>query len=194
VNAAFYSKKMKGQGSVWAFGEVKEGSGWEALPDDSRVWLHVSNRPLSDEECETLATSLNEFLGHWSAHGQALKSSWRLEGRRALVVGLDEGSAGATGCSIDKLVHHLQGFSGSGLDTPLNWFSRDLVIHYYITANDPAESEWKESSLAGYWALRKAHQIADDSLVVNSVVSTKAQCLPSLVKAFASTWHTEMWR
>jgi hypothetical protein len=51
-----------------------------------------------------------------------------------------------------------------------------------------------ESSLAGYWAMRKALQIADDSLVVNSVVSKKEQCLPSLVKSFASTWHAEMWR
>ena len=185
---------MKDQGPVWAFGEVKQGSGWETLPDDSRVWLHVSNRRLSDDECELLAGSLEEFLANWSAHGQALKASWRLEGRRALMVGLDEGSAGATGCSIDKLVRRLQGIAGSGRDAPLNWFSRDRVIHYYITPNDPAGSEWMESSLAGYWAMRKALKIADDSLVVNSVVSNKEQCLPSLVKSFASTWHAEMWR
>ena len=185
---------MKDQVSVWAFGEVDQGSEWEALPDDSRVWLHVSNRRLSDVECETLAQSLNEFLAHWSAHGQALNASWRLEGRRALMVALDERSAGATGCSIDKLVHWLQAFCGSGLEEPLDWFSRNLVIHYYINTHGSAEPCWIESSLSGYWAMRKAQQIEPNSLVVNSVVNSKGQCEPTLVKEFDSTWHAEMWR
>jgi len=194
VNAPFYSQKMKDQGLVWAFGEAQQGSEWESLPDDARVWLHVSNRQLSDEECETLAESLDKFLKQWSAHGQALKAGWRLEGRRALMVALDEGSAGATGCSIDKLVHWLQAFSGSEHDAPLDWFSRGLVIHYYVDPSASSETCWKENSLAEYWAMRKAQQIGENSLVVNSVVSRKGQCLPTLVQEFASTWHVEMWR
>ena len=195
---------MQSQKEVWAEGQVQTGGAWEALPMESRVWVHCSNRLLTPRECEELAIVLSDFLGGWSAHGQALQAGWRLEGRRCLIIGLNEAHAGATGCSIDKLVHLLQTYTGSDASSPLDWMRRDRVIHYYIGSHAErvdslgskvrSEGTWREDQLADFWAMRKAGTIDENSLVINPVIQMKGESEPTLAMEFHSTWHAEMWR
>ena len=51
---------------------------------------------------------VDEFLSTWKAHGVPLTSARDLRYDRFLLVGVDEASAGASGCSIDAMVHHLE--------------------------------------------------------------------------------------
>ena len=53
---------------------------------------------------------------------------------RVLVVGLDEQRAGATGCSIDKLVGFIR---AQGQKTGVDWFYRHQVVW-----RQPGDSVW----------------------------------------------------
>lgn len=81
---------------------------FDQLPGESRLWIFAAERPLSSSEADSLLAVVDQFLSHWKAHGVPLTVArdWRYD--RFLLVGVDEGSAGASGCSIDAMVRQLE--------------------------------------------------------------------------------------
>lgn len=75
------------------------------LSPDSKVWVFQANKPLAPHELQYIANALDTFCESWTAHNQALAASWELKAPYWLVVAVDERQAGASGCSIDKLMH-----------------------------------------------------------------------------------------
>lgn len=82
---------------------------FETLPDASRVWIFGSDRPLAEAGSTALLAAVERYLADWTAHGQPLTVGNQLRDARFLVVGVDQSTAGATGCSIDGLFRVLQG-------------------------------------------------------------------------------------
>jgi hypothetical protein len=148
--------------------------------------LYSADRLLTDQEQAELPDAIEPFLSDWVAHGQSLRASWRLEGGRCLLIALDAVGPHATGCSIDAKVHWLQEL---GLQWGIDWMSRSIVTYYNADA-----STWQDLPLASFWAARKAGVVDDKTKVVNSVVSNKLECEPTLVCSFTSSWHEAMWR
>ena len=140
----FYLAIMMKSEIVWDESHQLLGTGWSKLPDESRVWLHLANRVLSDEELVGWAEAMEGFLSNWTAHGQGLRASWSLFGRRLLVVGLDESLAGATGCSIDQLMRLIQS-EGMGLTPPVDWLTRTHTLY-------KGDGIWRELDLHAFWA------------------------------------------
>ena len=71
---------------------------FETLPDSSRVWVFGSDRPLSEEATATLMAAVEQHLVDWKAHGEPLTAAYEWRFGRLLVVGVDQRSAGASGC------------------------------------------------------------------------------------------------
>ena len=84
---------------------------FEQLPPDSRLWIYQATRPFTQEEEKTISDSLREFCGQWSAHGDALQTSFLVKHKQFIVLSVDENSAGASGCSIDGSVRVLKELS-----------------------------------------------------------------------------------
>ena len=82
---------------------------FETLPDAARVWVFGSDRPLNEQGTQTLMKAVEEFLAEWKAHGEPLTVGYEWRFGRLLVVGVDQRTAGASGCSIDGLFRVLQG-------------------------------------------------------------------------------------
>jgi hypothetical protein len=80
---------------------------FDRLPDAARMWVFAAERPLTAAEASRLLGVVDTFLDQWQAHGEPLTAGrdWRYD--RFLMVGVDESAAGASGCSIDALVHSL---------------------------------------------------------------------------------------
>ncbi|NUO61956.1 MAG: hypothetical protein HOQ34_00145, partial [Gemmatimonadaceae bacterium] len=80
----------------------------DSLPDDARVWVFGSERPLDDASATRLLGVVDQYLSRWAAHGEPLTSarSWRDD--RFLTIAVDQRTAGASGCSIDALFRQLQ--------------------------------------------------------------------------------------
>ena len=81
---------------------------FERLPDQARLWVFASERPLSQRECAALLERVDGFLSRWKAHGAPLAAgrAWLYD--RFLAVAVDESVTPPSGCSIDALVHMLK--------------------------------------------------------------------------------------
>jgi len=106
---------------------------------------------------------------------------------RVLVVGLDEQQAGATGCSIDKLVGFVR---AHGAEAGINWFDRHQVVW-----RQPG-GKWAATRTSEFWAMRKAGVVSGETEVVDPLVSSLNDARSDkgyLVKTFDESWHAEMW-
>jgi len=81
---------------------------FDNLPDDSRVWIFGATAPVDEVDSAKLLAAVDAFLVQWQAHGHPLTAArdWRDE--RFLVIGVDQHTEGASGCSIDGLFRTLQ--------------------------------------------------------------------------------------
>jgi hypothetical protein len=77
---------------------------FDQLPPEARVWIYQANRQLTGPEIISVLPSLARFAEEWTSHGRSLRASAEVLHQQFLVVGLDEGVAGASGCSIDASV------------------------------------------------------------------------------------------
>ncbi len=82
---------------------------FETLPDSSRVWIFGADQPLADEGTKQLLDEVDRYLADWKAHGAPLTVARQWRDGRFLVVAVDQGTEGATGCSIDGLFRLIQG-------------------------------------------------------------------------------------
>ena len=78
---------------------------FDQLPPGARVWIYQASRPLAPAETAAVLPRLARFAEEWTSHGRALQASGTVLHQQFLVLGLDEGVAGASGCSIDASVH-----------------------------------------------------------------------------------------
>jgi hypothetical protein len=81
---------------------------FDKLPDDARVWVFAAAAPVDDIDAARLLAAVDAYLVTWKAHGHPLTAArdWRDE--RFLVIGVDQRTEGASGCSIDGLFRTLQ--------------------------------------------------------------------------------------
>ncbi|MGY3088372.1 hypothetical protein ACVWYF_001405 [Hymenobacter sp. UYAg731] len=77
---------------------------FDQLPPEARVWIYQASRPLSGPEIVGVMPGLARFAEEWTSHGRSLLASGEFLHQQFLVIGLDEGVAGASGCSIDASV------------------------------------------------------------------------------------------
>jgi hypothetical protein len=79
-----------------------------SLPDESRVWIFGSARPLAGPTAERLLSEVDRYLASWNAHGAPLTCArdWRDE--HFLIIGVDTTTEMASGCSVDGLFRTLQ--------------------------------------------------------------------------------------
>ena len=158
------------------------------LPDHARLWVHTADRDLTAGEQEAVLEALAGFLDGWAAHGAALTAAGAILYDRVLVVGLDEQRAGATGCSIDKLVGFVR-TQGEALG--VDWFDRHQVVW-----RQPGEEGWKAARTPEFWALRKAGVVTGATEVVDPLVNSMEAARGAhgvLVTTFDESWHAAMW-
>lgn len=90
---------------------------FDQLSPRARVWIYQASRALTPEESVGCLPQLAQFAESWTSHGRDLLASGVILHQQFLVLGLDEGVAGASGCSIDASVNFLRGLERQlGLD------------------------------------------------------------------------------
>ncbi|MGV3516414.1 hypothetical protein [Luteitalea sp.] len=82
---------------------------FSALPDSARLWVFAASRPLSPGEREALTAAADDFLDEWNAHRVPLDCARDLRHDQFLLVGVDQETAGVSGCSVDALVRTMKG-------------------------------------------------------------------------------------
>ncbi len=135
---------------------------FDLLPKNARVWIYQSDRKLEPNEVEWLSKVSHAFCELWAAHGQQLKSSFRLFYDQFLVLAVDEGSSLPSGCSIDSSVNLIRDAQNTiGVD----FFDRLKVA---FVANDHVFLE----SLTNIRIKIANGEISKDTNTFNNLVST----------------------
>ncbi len=81
------------------------------MPDHSRIWIYQGGRPLSSTESAEAFRQLKNFCEGWEAHGATLRTSCFVANSQFLILAVDEGTNGASGCSIDGSVQVIRSLS-----------------------------------------------------------------------------------
>jgi hypothetical protein len=81
---------------------------FSALPDNARIWIFGSDKPLNGAVADTLLAEVDSYLDQWKAHGFPLRAAREWRDHRFLIIGIDPTAEQASGCSIDGLFRALQ--------------------------------------------------------------------------------------
>src|SRR3954466_5120535 len=79
-----------------------------SLPDNARIWIFGSDKPLAGAAPDTLLAEVDSYLDTWKAHGFPLRAAREWRDNRFLIIGIDPTAEQASGCSIDGLFRALQ--------------------------------------------------------------------------------------
>lgn len=81
---------------------------FDQLPSHSRIWVYQAERAFSSTEKKLISETLKKFCEGWNTHGNLMPTSFQLLEDQFIVLGVDESSLGASGCSIDSSVRTLR--------------------------------------------------------------------------------------
>mgnify|MGYP003343907828 FL=1 len=156
---------------------------FDKLPDDAKIWVFGADAPVDDVDSGRLLAAVDGFLMQWKAHGHPLTCARDWRDDRFLVIGVDQRSEGASGCSIDGLYRTLQGVE-KGIGTTLvaggRVFFRDPhgFVHC-LSQDDFARMARRGDAGAG-------------TLVFDTTVQTAAAYRTAFERPAAATWHATL--
>ncbi|MBK6486874.1 MAG: hypothetical protein IPF98_08400 [Gemmatimonadetes bacterium] len=156
---------------------------FDALPDDARVWVFGSRDPLGDELAASLLRHVDAYLDVWAAHGEPLTSARTWRDRHFLVIGLDQSTAGASGCSIDALFRILH-----GLEQPLGTSLVTGGLVFYRDARGTVQCVDR----ATFSARARAGEIDGDTPVFDTTLTTLGELREQFERPANRSWHAQL--
>ena len=157
---------------------------FDTLPDDARLWVFASAEPLGNTQSARLLDEVDEFLDAWAAHGEPLRAArdWRDE--RFLAIGVDQSTAGASGCSIDGLFRRLQALEPELGTTLLGGASRVYWRDASGRVQASPRAEARAHAARGAWGL--------DSPVFDLAVTTAGEWRRRFERPARESWHAAL--
>lgn len=150
------------------------------LSPSSRLWIYQANRSFTEEEIEQISKDIETFLDAWVAHGQDLKTSYLIKYKRFIIISVDESQSSATGCSIDRMVHFIQG----------------LEQEYKVDLLDKMNVSYKHGEFLAYKNLMdfkkmvKNKAVNANTIVFNNLVATKQEFEEYWEVPLKESWHS----
>jgi hypothetical protein len=156
---------------------------FEQLPDDARVWVFASDRPVTGEHAERLLGEVDQYLARWAAHGQPLTASREWTSDRFLAIAVDQHEAHASGCSIDGLFRSLQQL-GTEIGASLVGGGRVHFRDAAGTIRTVARHEFSEQAARG--------EVTGETLVFDPTVTTAGDWRLHFERPAQESWHAAL--
>jgi hypothetical protein len=138
---------------------------FEELPVESRVWIYTGTRAFTQAEEKSVRELLESFCAKWAAHGEALRTSFKIEKRQFIVMALDEDFQNPSGCSIDSSVGILRQIHAA---TGINFLDRS-VVPFLI------DNQVVLASLPTLKARFTSGELKSDTLTFHTLATTKGE-------------------
>ena len=154
-----------------------------SLPANSRLWIYQSDRPLIAAEEKFLLSALVAFCEQWKAHGQDLKTSFKIEYHHFVILAVDENYNDASGCSIDGSVRILKSLQQESLRLAggINFFDRSRVAFLL-------DDEIKTCPLAELKNLFSSGRLTATSPTFDNLVATKSDFDKAWLTTVEKSW------
>jgi hypothetical protein len=151
---------------------------FDQLAPTARVWIYQASRLLTGPEIMPVLPLLARFAEEWTSHGRSLLASAEFLHQQFLVIGLDEGIADASGCSIDASVRFVAQL-GQSLDVELLDKSRMAFLHSG-SVHTIKHTELKAAVAAGI--------VKPETFYFDNTVATKAELDNQWPRPAGQTW------
>ncbi len=156
---------------------------FDTLPDDARIWVFGAAAPIDDVDAAKLLAAVDAFLFQWKAHGHPLTCARHWRDDCFLVIGVDQNSEGASGCSIDGLFRTLQGLEaaiGTAMIGGGRIFFRDaLTLVHSVTR-------------AEFEAMARRGEIGAKTRVFDTTLTTAGTYRASFERPASTGWHADL--
>src|SRR5687768_976881 len=156
---------------------------FDDLPPDARVWVFGAANALDPSASDRLLDAVYDFLVQWNAHGAPLVCGRDWRDDRFLAVGVDQSTAGASGCSIDGLFRTLARLEPE-LGTSLLGGSRV----YYRDAEGTVHSATRKA----FNELARDGRIGPDTPVFDTPLTTASAWRDEFERPLRESWHAEL--
>jgi hypothetical protein len=154
---------------------------FDALSDDSKVWIYQADRPLTEDECLRIRNDLAAFVDEWTAHNVALHAHGDVFHHRFIVLFADERYQNASGCSVDRSVHFIEQLERA---YQISLFGRTQVIW-----RKEGSALMETAELNELANLYQSGAIADSTLMFDNLVNTKKQFVSAWIKPLQESWQ-----
>ena len=151
--------------------------------ENSRVWVYQSDRKLTDSEVQQIQGQLSDFATGWTAHNNQVKAKAEVRYNRFLILIVDEGQAGASGCSIDKSVRFIKQLEAD--------FKINLLDRFNLAYRDG--SEVLSAPRNDFEALLKEGRINTNTVVFNNMVQSLKELQNKWEVPFKDSWHIQLF-
>ncbi|WP_113652226.1 ABC transporter ATPase [Pedobacter namyangjuensis] len=145
----------------------------------SKVWIYQSNRQFTATEANEIQQKLDVFTEQWTAHGHQLKAKALMPHNFFIVLIVDQGTAMATGCSIDSSVRVIK-----EIETTYNV---DLFDRFNIAYK--LEDQIHVVTKEDFETLVSIKKIGPDTIVFNNLVQTLEEFERKWEVPLANSWH-----
>ncbi len=149
------------------------------LPSHSRVWIYQASKEFTNSELELFENKSNSFLNQWTSHGHAMDTTIEILHKRFVIIAVDEQTASASGCGIDKSVRFIQ-----DMEKELKISLLDRMQVAYKTGDKVLAC-----SLQDFEKLYYSKQVDENIIVFNNMVSTKAELVSSWELPLKNSWQ-----
>jgi hypothetical protein len=156
---------------------------FDTLPDDARVWVFGTDAPVDEVDATRLLAAVDAYLLQWKAHGHPLSCArdWRDE--RFLVVGVDQRTEGASGCSVDGLFRTLKGLE-AGIGTTIVSGGRVYFRDALQLVHSVTRPEFERLAARG--------EVTRDTPVFDTTVTTAQKYRSAFEQPAGAGWHATL--
>jgi hypothetical protein len=151
---------------------------FENFSPESKVWIYQCNRPFTEQEITEITSACKSFTDSWTAHENRLKAASAVLYNRFIVFCVDEETAGASGCSIDKSIHLI----------------RDLEKKYHIFLLNRMQVAYLENDqvlacpLPVFLDLFSENKVNTETKIFNNMVTTLSEMNAGWIQPVSESW------
>jgi hypothetical protein len=156
---------------------------FDALPEESKIWIYQSNRKLSEVEVAEIDAAVKAFVEQWAAHGTGLEASYLIKYDRFIILAVNQESQSATGCSIDASVHFIQQLEQK--------YGVDLLDKMNVTFKQGEFITHKP--LIEFKKLAKDKSVSANTIVFNNLVNTVGEWQDYWEVPAGESWHSRFF-
>lgn len=156
---------------------------FDTLPSHSRIWIYQSNRKLTDSEVAEIEIATKSFVENWSAHGQSLEASFKIEYNRFIIIAVNQDVQSATGCSIDASVQFIQNLEQK--------YEVDLLDKMNVTFKLGEHIAHK--TLIEFKKMAKEKAVSVNTIVFNNLVNTIEEWQDFWMVPASDSWHNRFF-
>jgi len=157
---------------------------FQHLPDESNVWIHASDRKLSETEANEVNFNIEQFLQTWTSHERNVQGDFLLFENQILVIGAFVPNGELSGCGIDKHLHVLDRLANK---FTFNWIGALSVLYRETNGQIAVASRAEFKRIVGENGLPNSTPVFDKS------ISSLVEARNGIERAAENSWHAEQF-